>query len=45
MHLRQMNHSKRYWKLVYEAFPQTDEAEKWLRKNGTLLRDWRRFGV
>jgi predicted metal-dependent hydrolase len=39
MHLRQMNHSSRYWKLVYEAFPQTDEAEKWLKRHAGLLRE------
>lgn len=39
MHLRQMNHSERFWKLVYAAFPRTDEAERWLKAHGTLLRD------
>lgn len=38
MHLREMNHSARFWKLVYEAFPQTEEAERWLRLHSTLLR-------
>lgn len=38
MHLRQMNHSSRYWKLVYAAFPRTDEAEKWLKQHAGLLR-------
>jgi predicted metal-dependent hydrolase len=38
MHLRQMNHSPQYWKLVYEAFPRTDEAEKWLKRHAGLLR-------
>jgi predicted metal-dependent hydrolase len=32
MHLRQMNHSTRYWKLVSEAFPRYREAESWLKK-------------
>ena len=39
MHLRQMNHSSRYWKLVYEAFPRTDAAEKWLKQHAGLLRE------
>ena len=38
MHLREMNHSNRFWKLVEEAFPQTDEAEKWLKAHAGLLR-------
>lgn len=37
MHLRQMNHSERFWKLVYAAFPRTDEARKWLRQNARAL--------
>lgn len=36
MHLREMNHSSRFWNLVYAAFPRTEEARKWLRKNGKL---------
>jgi hypothetical protein len=32
MHLRQMNHSARYWKLVDDAFPRYREAEAWLKK-------------
>jgi predicted metal-dependent hydrolase len=38
MHLREMNHSSRYWKLVYAAFPRTDEAERWLKQQAALLR-------
>jgi predicted metal-dependent hydrolase len=38
MHLREMNHSARFWKLVKEAFPRTPEAEQWLRMNETVLR-------
>ncbi len=38
MHLREMNHSNRFWKLVYEAFPQTQAAEQWLKLNSVLLR-------
>ncbi|EEF61613.1 M48 family metallopeptidase [Pedosphaera parvula] len=37
MHLREMNHSSRFWKLVHDAFPRTQEARDWLRKNGRLL--------
>jgi predicted metal-dependent hydrolase len=33
MHRREMNHSKRYWKLVADAFPAWREAEKWLKKS------------
>ena len=39
MHLREMNHSARFWKLVREAFPRTDEAEQWLKANSVLLRE------
>ena len=39
MHLREMNHSSRFWKLVYEAYPRTDEAEKWLKRHAGLLRE------
>lgn len=38
MHLREMNHSNRFWKLVYDAFPQTQMAEQWLKLNSALLR-------
>jgi len=38
MHLRQMNHSARFWELVHTAFPRTPEAERWLKANGSLLR-------
>jgi len=32
MHLREMNHSARYWKRVAEAFPDYRAAETWLKK-------------
>ena len=32
MHRRQMNHSARYWKLVAEAFPGYEAAERWLKQ-------------
>ena len=38
MHLREMNHSPRFWRHVAEAFPRHEEAEKWLRQNSGLLR-------
>lgn len=38
MHLREMNHSHRFWKLVYDAFPQTPAAERWLKSNSIMLR-------
>ncbi len=31
MHRREMNHSGRYWKLVAEACPEYEVAEKWLK--------------
>lgn len=36
-HLREMNHSKRFWALVQEALPDYKKAEKWLRDNGFML--------
>lgn len=38
MHLRQMNHSARYWALVAAAFPAWREAEAWLKRHNDLLR-------
>lgn len=38
MHLKEMNHSRRFWGHVAAAFPAYEEAERWLRKNGHLLR-------
>ena len=38
MHRREMNHSARYWRHVAEAFPRWEEAERWLKGNGGLLR-------
>ena len=39
MHLREMNHSARFWRHVREAFPQMEEAEAWLKQNARLLRE------
>ncbi|MBI4231958.1 M48 family metallopeptidase [Candidatus Peregrinibacteria bacterium] len=36
-HLKEMNHSKRFWSLVEEAMPDYKNHEKWLRTNGFLL--------
>jgi predicted metal-dependent hydrolase len=36
-HLRELNHSDRFWKLVYRTCPATDAAEGWLRANGASL--------
>ena len=40
-HLREMNHSARFWRLVRELCPGTDEAEAWLKRHGNGLH---RFG-
>ena len=37
-HLREMNHSKRFWALVAEACPDYAARRKWLKDNSTLLR-------
>lgn len=37
MHLREMNHSKRYWKLVSDACPDYPNAEAWLKANNSIL--------
>ena len=38
MHLRRMDHSAAYWKLVAAACPAYGEARAWLRANGRALR-------
>ncbi len=38
MHLREMNHSRRFWREVERVCPQYQEAERWLREHATLLR-------
>jgi len=38
MHLRQLNHSKRFWSLVEAACPDYREAERWLKENAGLLK-------
>jgi predicted metal-dependent hydrolase len=37
MHLREMNHSERFWARVAEVCPGWREAEHWLKRNGSLL--------
>lgn len=38
MHLREMNHSSRFWAHVAAACPAYMDSENWLRKNSHLLR-------
>jgi predicted metal-dependent hydrolase len=37
MHLKQQNHSRRFWRLVEEACPDFRVAERWLRTTGRSL--------
>ena len=37
MHLREMNHSARFWERVGEVCPFWQEAEQWIKRNGGLL--------
>lgn len=37
MHLREMNHSDRFWARVAEVCPWWQDAERWLKRNGSLL--------
>ncbi len=41
-HLREMNHSPRFWKLVATTLPDYQQARQWLRDNG---QDLHRYGV
>lgn len=36
-HLKEMNHSPRFWKIVEEACPEYKQHEKWLTKNGPSI--------
>ena len=40
-HLKEMNHSERFWRLTRRLCPRTDEAEAWLKRHGSTLH---RFG-
>jgi len=37
MHLREMNHSDRFWARVAEVCPEWREAERWIKRNGALV--------
>jgi len=37
MHLKQANHSRRFWRLVEAACPGFRDAERWLRRHGPAL--------
>ena len=37
MHLRELNHSARFWTRVEEVCPAWREAERWIKRNGSLL--------
>ena len=37
MHLKEMNHSKRFWAAVAEVCPRWEEAEAWLKQRGSFL--------
>ncbi|MDF9828201.1 putative metal-dependent hydrolase [Ereboglobus sp. PH5-10] len=37
MHLREMNHSARFWARVAEVCPWWRDAERWIKQNGGLL--------
>ncbi|WP_367716821.1 M48 family metallopeptidase [Nitratireductor sp. GISD-1A_MAKvit] len=36
-HLKEMNHSPRFWKLCKKLSPETDRCKDWLKRNGTAL--------
>jgi len=38
MHLRRMDHSRAYWRLIAEAYPGYPAAREWLRNHGSALR-------
>jgi predicted metal-dependent hydrolase len=38
MHLRRMDHSPAFWRLVADAFPDSRSAREWLRYHGPTLR-------
>jgi len=38
MHLRRMDHSPAYWRLVADAYPDYHVAREWLRRHGSSLR-------
>ena len=36
-HLTEMNHSKRFYALVYAAYPDYDRCSKWLKQHGSAI--------
>ena len=40
MHLRRLDHSRHFWRLVAHACPDYENARQWLRENRHLLSDW-----
>jgi predicted metal-dependent hydrolase len=36
-HLKEMNHSDRFWALCEKLCPQSEEAKAWLKRNGAML--------
>jgi predicted metal-dependent hydrolase len=38
MHLRRADHSPAFWRLVAGAYPNYEDARRWLRLNGVHLR-------
>lgn len=36
-HLKEMNHSRRFWALVRETMPRMEEGRRWLRRHGNVL--------
>jgi len=36
-HLRELNHSHRFWRLTHQLCPRTEEAEAWLKAYGSAL--------
>ncbi len=36
-HLKEMNHSHRFWRTVQKLCPRTEDAERWLKRHGTDL--------
>ena len=37
MHLREMNHSARFWARVAEVCPGWQDAERWIKRNGSVI--------
>ncbi|MEK1867861.1 MAG: YgjP-like metallopeptidase domain-containing protein, partial [Ensifer adhaerens] len=36
-HLQEMNHGPDFWTLCGRLCPDTEDAKRWLRRNGTML--------